>query len=156
MSAAAHADPNGDPKAVNQQPNGMWTDAKGTPTFKIDPGGKVDWFTYYGFVQYSANCLQCHGPDGLGSSYGPNLTDAFKQLGYPQIMATIAAGKRNVSNSQNLVMPAFGTNKNVMCYVNEIYVYLRARADGAIGRGRPKEHVSLPKDFNKQVDACMG
>ena len=34
-------------------------------------------------------------------------------------------------------MPAFGDNKNVMCYLDDIYVYLRARANNAIPRGRP-------------------
>ncbi len=156
MPLAAHADPNGDPKAVNSQPNGMWTDAKGVPTFKVEPGGKVDWFTYYGYVQYSGNCLQCHGPAGLGSSYGPNLVDSLKTLSFSQVMSTVAGGKRDVSSSQNLVMPAFGTNKNVMCYIYPIYVYLRARADGAVGRDRPQTDVKAPKDFNKQVDDCMG
>ena len=31
-----------------------------------------------------------------------------------------------------------------MCYIDAIYVYLRARADGAIGRGRPAEHDPKP------------
>ena len=30
-------------------------------------------------------------------------------------------------------MPAFATNKNVMCYINDIYVYLRARSTNALG-----------------------
>ena len=36
-----------------------------------------------------------------------------------------------MSSSQNLVMPANGDNKNVMCFIDAIYVYLRARADDA-------------------------
>ena len=28
-------------------------------------------------------------------------------------------------------MPAFADNKNVMCYLNDIYVYLRARSHGS-------------------------
>ena len=35
-------------------------------------------------------------------------------------------------------MPADGENKNVMCFIDAIYVYLRARADDAIGRGARK------------------
>ncbi len=158
VSAAdsASTDPNGNPKAVKQQSDKMWVDANGTPTFHIAPDGTVGWYTYYGYIQYSANCLQCHGPDGLGTSYGPNLTDALKHLTYAQFLGTVAQGKKNVSASQNLVMPSFGTDKNVMCYINEIYVYLRARADGALGRGRPEKHAPLPKGFNQQVDACFG
>ena len=37
-------------------------------------------------------------------------------------------------------MPSFGENKNVMCYINPIYIYLRARSDGALGRERPSDH----------------
>ena len=36
-------------------------------------------------------------------------------------------------------MPAFGTNPNVMCYIDDLYVYLRARANDAIGRVRPEK-----------------
>ena len=39
-------------------------------------------------------------------------------------------------------MPAFADNKNVMCYLNDIYVYLRARSQDAIPRGRPAKHAT--------------
>lgn len=154
-TGVVRADGSGDSTAVSEQ-DGMWVDKNGTPTFKVTKDGTVDWYTYYGYLQYSANCLQCHGPDGLGSSYAPSLVDALKTLSYGDFLATVAQGKRNVSTSQNLVMPSFGTDKNVMCYINAIYVYLRARSDGAWGRGRPQKHAPLPKGFNKQVDSCMG
>ena len=35
-------------------------------------------------------------------------------------------------------MPAFGEVADVVNYVDDIYAYLKARADGAIGRGRPE------------------
>ena len=53
-------------------------------------------------------------------------------------------------------MPANGENKNVMCYIDAIYVYLRARADDAIGRGRPDKHAPKPPEFSKAEDQCMG
>ncbi len=40
-----------DNAAAAQQPNGMWTDKDGSPTFKIEPDGTVDWYTYEGFIQ---------------------------------------------------------------------------------------------------------
>ena len=43
-----------------------------------------------------------------------------------------------------------------MCYIDAIYVYLRARADDAIGRGRPDKHASRPEAFTKAQDECMG
>ena len=51
------------------------------------------------------------------------------------------------------VMPPFDGNKNVICYLDDIYVYLKARADGAIARGRPPGRDEKPqsaKDFDKQ------
>ena len=30
-------------------------------------------------------------------------------------------------------MPAFGDNANVACYMDDLYVYLRARANDAVG-----------------------
>ena len=37
-------------------------------------------------------------------------------------------------------MPAFGDNPNVACYMDDLYVYLRARANDAVGRVRPAKH----------------
>ena len=36
-------------------------------------------------------------------------------------------------------MPALGDNPNVMCYIDDIYVYLKARADGVLPRGRARQ-----------------
>jgi hypothetical protein len=35
-------------------------------------------------------------------------------------------------------MPAFGTTVDVVTYLDDIYAYLKARSDGALGRGRPQ------------------
>ncbi len=153
-STLAVADPPGDPKAVSST-NGEYQDASGTPTYNIKDG-TVDWYTNVGFLQYGANCLQCHGPDGLGSSYAPSLVDALKSINYAQFTATVIQGKKDVSNSSDLVMPSFGENKNVMCYLDPIYIYLRARSTGALGRDRPDKHEDRPKDFEKSIDACFG
>lgn len=148
-------DGSGNPAAVSDD-DGKWSDKDGNPTFKIGPDGTVDWYTYIGFVRYSANCLQCHGPDGLGSTYAPSLVDALHSLSYGDVLATVAGGKKNVSAAQDLVMPALGENKNVMCYIDAIYIYLRARSDGALGRGRPAKHAPKPEAFTNAENACMG
>jgi len=157
LSAAAYAivDGAGDPTAVTQD-DGKWTDKDGTPTFKIEPDGTVDWYTYSGFTRYSSECLRCHGPDGMGSTYAPALIDSMKHLSYTDFYAIVASGKKDVSSSQELVMPANGDNRNVMCYIDAIYVYLRARGDAALGRGRPVKHAPKPESFTKAEDECMG
>jgi methanol metabolism-related c-type cytochrome len=157
LSAGAYAitDGSGDPAAVKSD-DGKWTDKDGNPTFKVAPDGTVDWYTYSGFIRYSAECLRCHGPDGVGSTYAPALIDSMKRLSYSDFYAVVAGGKKDVSASQDLVMPANGMNRNVMCYIDSIYVYLRGRADGAVGRGRPEKHAPKPDSFSKAEDACMG
>ena len=152
--AAAYADGSGDPKVASSR-NGEYFDKNNTPTFHIE-NKTVDWYTHSGFLRYGANCLACHGPDGLGSTYAPSLVNALKTLSYTDFYAIVAGGKKDVSAAQQLVMPAFGTNKNVMCYVDPIYVYLRARADGALGRERPNDHEPKPEAFSKAEDQCMG
>jgi methanol metabolism-related c-type cytochrome len=157
VSAGAYAvtDGSGDPTAARAD-DGKWSDKDGTPTFKIERDGTVDWYTYVGFTRYSSECLRCHGPDGMGSTYAPALSESMKRLSYPDFYAVVAGGKQNVSASQELVMPANGDNKNVMCFIDAIYIYLRARADDAIGRGRPQKHEPKPAAFTKAEDECMG
>src|SRR6478735_3661130 len=141
------ASPPGDPAVASVQ-DGEYRDKNGDPTYKIGDGN-VDWYTYSGYVRYGANCLQCHGPDGLGSSYAPSLVDALKTMAYADFAAIVAGGKQEVGAAQQLVMPSFGTNPNVMCYLDPIYVYLRARSTGALGRDRPDKHEPKPEAFTK-------
>ena len=157
LSAGAYAitDGSGDPAAVKSD-DGKWADKDGTPTFKIGPDGTVDWYTYEGYIRYSSECLRCHGPDGMGSTYAPALVDSMKRLSYTDFYAIVAGGKKDVSASQDLMMPAEGTNKNVMCFIDDIYIYLRARGDDAVGRGRPDKHAPKPDAFTKAEDQCMG
>lgn len=155
LVGTARADGSGDPASITSD-DGKYIDKDGNPTFKIGPDGKVDFYTYVGFVRYAANCLRCHGPDGVGSTYAPSLVDSLQRLSYPDFLGTVAAGKKNVSSSENLVMPALGQNRNVMCYLDAIFVYLRARSDGALGRGRPESHDPKPKGFSEAEDSCMG
>jgi methanol metabolism-related c-type cytochrome len=155
LTGPARADGSGDPTPVSSE-DGKYLDKDGNPTFKVDKDGKVDFYSYVGFVRYSANCLRCHGPDGLGSTYGPALVQSLQILSYGDVLATVAGGKKDVSSSQDLVMPALGDNKNVMCYIDAIYVYLRGRSNGAIGRGRPADHEPKPPAFSAAEDECMG
>ena len=144
-----------DPAAVKSE-NGKYLDKEGNPTFKVGSDGTVDWYTYSGFRRYHSECHVCHGPDGLGSTYAPALKDSLKTMSYADFLGVVATGRKNVSSSQENVMPAFGDNKNVVCYLDDIYVYLRARASDAIPRGRPAKHEDKPPAAQKAEDACMG
>lgn len=153
-STIAFADGSGDPAAVKQE-DGKYFDKDGNPTYKVQPDGTVDWYTYSGFRRYHSECHVCHGPDGLGSSYAPALTNSLKTLSYNDFLGTVSGGKKDVNSSQDLVMPPFGTNKNVMCYIDDIFVYLRARANDAVGRERPAKHEEKPEAATKYENSCM-
>ncbi|VTZ27489.1 C-type cytochrome, methanol metabolism-related [Methylocella tundrae] len=151
----AMAEAPGDPTAVKQNDLGKWFDAKGDPTYKIEPDKNVDWFTYSGFRRYHSECHVCHGPDGEGSSYAPALKNSVKTLNYAEFVGVVVGGRQNVTSSQENVMPAFGDNKNVMCYLDDIYVYLRARSTDAVERGRPAGHVEKTPAAIEAEKACI-
>ena len=92
-SDVAPADPLGNPAAVKNE-DGKYYDIQGNPTYSIKPDGTVDWYTYSGFVRYSSECLRCHGPDGLGSSYAPALTDSLKTSSYSDFLVSLRAARR--------------------------------------------------------------
>ncbi len=144
------------PVAVAYEEDGKFFTADDTPTFNISEDGAVDWYTFSGFRRYHAECHVCHGPDGEGSSYAPALKESALNLGYWEFVAIVAGGKQDVNNSQNQVMPAFGVNNNVMCYIDDIYVYLLARGTDAINRGRPAKRADKPDSFVEAENACMG
>ena len=154
-ATAVLADPPGDPAAASEE-NGRYYDADGNPTYKIQEDGTVDWLTYSGFRRYHSECHVCHGPEGMGSSYAPALIDSLKTIDYPTFLEIVASGRQNVSESKQSVMPAFGTNLNVMCYIDDIYVYLRARSDGALGRIRPKKREDKSPEIRQTEDECLG
>lgn len=105
--------------------------------YTVYKNGDVTKFTYKGFMRYGMFCFHCHGPDGLGSSYAPNLTQSLKRMSYEDFVQTVMNGRNAISNSTFNVMPSFGTDPNVADYIDNLYSYLKGRSDGAIGRGRP-------------------
>jgi len=99
--------------------------------------GKVDKKTFNGWRRYTESCLRCHGPDGAGSSYGPDLVDSVKHMTHDEFNEVVVNGRTNVNAANTNVMPPFGEVEDVVSYLDDIWAYLKARADGAIGRGRP-------------------
>jgi methanol metabolism-related c-type cytochrome len=152
----AHAqDGPGDP-AIASEEEGKYFDADGDPTFKFAEDGTVDWYTFSGYRRYHSECHVCHGPDGLGSSYAPAIAESMRRLTYPEFLEVVSSGKQNVGQASQKVMPAFGTNLNVMCYIDDIYVYLRARAQGDIPRGRPPKREEKPASYAEAENSCLG
>lgn len=151
----AFAEDGVDPTAVRSE-DGKYFDKEGNPTFKVAADGTVDWYTYSGFRRYHSECHVCHGPDGMGSSYAPALANSLKTMSYGDFISIVASGRKSVNTAQENVMPALGDNPNVACYMDDIYVYLRARANNAVGRGRPAKREDKPEAYTQAESSCMG
>jgi mono/diheme cytochrome c family protein len=92
--------------------------------------GKVDAKTYNGYRRFHAGCNHCHGQDGLGSTFGPPLVERLPRLdAFRRIV-------RDGTGGGTAVMKGFAGDPNVAPYIDDIYAYLQARADGALDRGR--------------------
>jgi len=139
-----------------KEKDGKWETADGTPTYQISSDGTVDWYTFSGFRRYHSECHVCHGPDGEGSTYAPGLIESLKTMSYADFMLAVASGREVVRADKQSKMPALGDNPNVMCYLDDIYVYLKARADGALPRGRPAKRVEKPATADAAEKACFG
>ena len=75
---------------------------------------------------------------------------------YAEFYGIVAFGRKDFRDGQDLVMPAWHDNKNVKCYLDDIYVCLRARSTGALPVRRPAKHAEKPAGFTAAEDKCMG
>ncbi|MCP4073727.1 MAG: c-type cytochrome, methanol metabolism-related [Hyphomicrobiales bacterium] len=125
------------------------------PTYNIAEDGKIDWPSYSGFRRYHSECHVCHGPEGEGSSYAPALKVSAIDMDYYDFVDIVVNGRERVSASVNSVMPSFGENANVMCYLDDIYVYLKARGTDAIPRGRPRKKEPKSDAIREAENVCL-
>jgi hypothetical protein len=123
--------------------------------------GKVDEATFRGWRAYHSACHACHGVDGTGTSVAPGLVKSIRDLTPKQFAIKVITSYRIVLGASevrgddqtalrerfaeeilrrergDLVMPAWEQNPTVRPHVLDLYAYLRARADGALGPGKP-------------------
>lgn len=90
--------------------------------------GKVDARTYDGFggITRAATTV-------MGSTFGPTLVERLPDVERFRHIA------RDGANSGSSVMKGYTDDPNVAPYVDDVYAYLQARADGALGRDRPNK-----------------
>ena len=137
---------------TSYEDDGRYFTEDDTPTFNVTADGEIDWPSFSGFRRYHAECHVCHGPDGEGSTYAPKIKNSAVHMGYYDFVYVVVNGRTN----GNSVMPHFGENPNVMCYLDDIYSYLLARGVEAIPRGRPAKKAKKSQTFVEDEDACMG
>lgn len=124
--------------------------------------GKVDESTFLGWRAFHSACHACHGVDAVGTSVAPSLVERVKQLSARDFSVKVLTSYRLVFPSSevggddatavrsqlleevlrrergDLIMPAWEGDQKVRPHILDLYAYLRARADGVLGPGRPE------------------
>lgn len=145
--------------------DGKWVLPDGTPTYDVkrnpentDQVIQVDWNTYSGWRRYHAECHVCHGPNAEGSSFAPALKDSLKTMTYEKFLQVVSSGQERDVAGTKYIMPALGDNPNVMCYIDDLYVYLRARSTDALQGGRlsADQRAEKPKEAIEAEKSCIG
>ena len=143
--------------------DGRYRNKDGDPQPVVTKDYMVDWGTWNGFRRYHDACHVCHGPNALGSTFAPTLADSLQTMDYGTFVATVSSGKRENKGGTEFVMPAFGTDKNIMCYLDDIYTYIKARSynfgsQGKLGMppGRPNGREDISDEAKKAADDCTG
>jgi cytochrome c2 len=114
---------------------------------------------YVGWRVYQARCAACHGDAAAGPAKVPGLLESVRGMGTRRFVNLVLyrydwsvvgaadgddeATRRSLvedilkRNEQAFAMPAWQDEPPVSAHVLDLYAYLSARADGALGTGRP-------------------
>jgi methanol metabolism-related c-type cytochrome len=140
-----------------------YRDKDGHPAPAATKDYKVDWATWQGFRRYHDACHVCHGPNALGSTFAPSLAESLKTMDYETFFGTVVGGRQVNRAGTTYVMPAFGEDKNIMCYLDDIYTYIKARSnynasEGKQGMppGRPNGREDISPEAKKAASDCTG
>jgi hypothetical protein len=125
-------------------------------------GGRVDNATYTGWQLYHQSCYLCHGLDAVGTALAPSLVDSMHHLSAQDFAIKVATSYRIVlgldaasgddptaireammaevrrQEDPLLLMPAWEGDPKVKPHLSNLYAYLKARSDGALGPGKPR------------------
>ena len=101
--------------------------------------GQVDKATYNGYRRYHSKCHACHGQDASGGTFAPSLVESLKLIDHATFSKIVLEGRQTKNFAGEIIaMPAYGKVSSIAKHVDDIYIYLKARSDGALRAGRPK------------------
>lgn len=107
--------------------------------FHAAPRDTISATAYQGWKQFELNCSRCHGEYGVGTSFAPALVVSLKTGGTipdeQTFIQTVCAGRPDKG------MPSWCGLGLEIPKMQMIYSYLKGRADGKIGIGRPAVHA---------------
>jgi len=139
--------------------------AEDAKPYTISDVGKIDANTYLGWKVFHTTCYSCHGVDAKGTDVAPNLIDSIneKKMSRNEVITkiltryriTVSADevadpttrrqimmeevlKHERAEQGELIMPSWSQNQDIRPHVEDIYAYLKARADGVLGTGEPE------------------
>lgn len=101
--------------------------------YTVVEGYKVDTNTMKGFRAWrAAACDRCHGANQEGL-VGPSLVTSLKTMNKADFIKTVRDGRLDKG------MQSFGNSPQVMDNIDNLYAYLKGRADGDITRAKVEE-----------------
>lgn len=112
---------------------------KGAPPVRDEwhppPRDTLDNETYQGWKQFELNCSRCHGEYAVGTSFAPALVASLKEGGSvptkESFITAVCAGRPDKG------MPGWCALGLEITTIERMYRYVKGRADGRIGIGRP-------------------
>jgi mono/diheme cytochrome c family protein len=109
--------------------------AQARDQYHTAPRDTVAQDVYQGWKQYELNCARCHGEYAVGTSFAPALMVSLKDGGTiptkELFVQTVCAGRPDKG------MPAWCALGLEMDKIENIYKYVKGRADAKISAGRP-------------------
>lgn len=133
---------------------GRYRNRDGEPVPVVTKDYMVDWATWQGFRRYHDACHVCHGPNALGSTFAPSLADSLKTMDYATFYGVVVGGRVAERGGTTYVMPAFGEDKNITCYLDDIYTYIKARSTDQMPPGRPNGREDISQYAKKAAAEC--
>jgi mono/diheme cytochrome c family protein len=116
--------------------------AQATDQWHSAPKDTIAQDVYQGWKQYELNCARCHGEYAVGTSFAPALTVSLKADGTiptkELFVQTVCAGRPDKG------MPSWCALGLEMDKIENIYKYVKGRADKKISAGRPAVKPEAP------------
>lgn len=118
---------------VHAQDSAFWEAYK--KQVESGPRDTIPQNAYQGWKQYELNCARCHGEYGVGTSFAPALIESLKADGTvpdeTSFITVVCQGRPDKG------MPSWCQLGLEMDKIQNIYAYLKLRADGKVAAGRP-------------------
>jgi len=131
------------------------TNKKRLPYTIVD-GNKVDDSTYVGWRLFNSTCFVCHGKHATGTDLAPNLLVKLEGMSSRKFRKKVLSkyfAKVNLDDPERRMafleqisaeeakgfkMPTWDQDPNIRPHIADLYSYLKARSDGALGEVRPE------------------